>query len=135
MGRIGVRQVQEVLVEGNGAVRSASSQTAPSSVLPNFLPSERRISGLVRPKRPGGRCGAAGRACRDVPQLVAAADLEPAAVEVVELLEVVGLEHLVGELGEAHPPPPSPMRAETDSLAIIVETLKCFRRRAGARPH
>ena len=38
----------------------------------------------------------------EVAQLVGAPELDPAAVHLVEVVEVIGLEHLVGELSQAH---------------------------------
>ena len=44
----------------------------------------------------------------------------------VEVQEVVGLEHLVAELGVADPLPRSLSRAETESFCIMTLTEKCL---------
>ena len=62
----------------------------------------------------------------DVAPLVAAADLQRAAVALVQLEEVVGLQQLVGELGVRDALIRAPMRGCTDSFAIMALTEKCL---------
>ena len=91
------------LVEGVRRVRSAVSQTAPLSVLPNLLPSALVTSGAVSPN--ASTC-AASRRIRSMPATMLPhwsepADLHASRRAFVQVQEVVRLQQHVAELGVA----------------------------------